>query len=164
MIQLSIKIVCLSTFSPSCLHHPGHTAGVQTTRTPLSLIPALNLPRLLCYLCPHGSVCACQCGGCCSHEAPGREQQGGTAGGDGGEEGERGAEGEGRGQPAPQHCIRGQRPGADIGHTQPGNRRGRSLVSIKERNGLEVTVTVMAVMISCGRCKWRKKRVPIETC
>lgn len=86
--------------------------------SPLPHLPALDLARLLRHLRPHGSVCACQRGRGRSDEAPGGQQQGGTAGGDGGEEGEGGEKRAGGGQSTAQHRVCGL--GLRAGRTCPG--------------------------------------------
>lgn len=100
--------------------HPGHVARVSPAGSPLPHLPSPDLSRLLCHLRPDCSVRAGQCGRGRSDEAPGGQQQGGAAGGDGGrgrEEGERG------GQPTPQHGFCGRRPGAKFGHTCAGDQQ-----------------------------------------
>lgn len=101
--------------------HPGHIARVSPTGTPLPHLPAPDLSCLFRHLRPDGSVCAGQRGCSCSDEAPGGQQQGGTAGGDGGEDGEGRNKGEGGGQPTSQYRVCGRRLGAKCGHTCPGN-------------------------------------------
>lgn len=134
---------------------------MSPTGSPLPLLPALYLPRLLRHLRPNGSIRAGQRGRSRSDEAPGGEQQGGSAGGDGGEEGERGAEGEGGGQPTPQHCIHGWRLGAKWGDTCPG--AWVRVSTCEDEKRVEVTITMTAVMISFGRCRLRMRSVPMAT-
>lgn len=129
-------------------------------------LPAPDLSRLLRHLRPDGSVRAGQRGCSCSDEAPGGEQQGGAAGGDGREEGERGEEGEGGGQPTPQHRIFERRPGAERGHTCSGNVPRCVCISarVEGERAWGVTITMTAVMISCGRWRLRMRSVPMATC
>lgn len=43
---------------------------------PLSLLPALGVPVVLCHLCAHGPVCAGERGGGCLDETSRGKQQG----------------------------------------------------------------------------------------
>lgn len=43
---------------------------------PLSLLPALGVPVVLCHLCAHGPVCAGERGGGCFDETSRGKQQG----------------------------------------------------------------------------------------
>lgn len=163
-IPLSIKSFlhfCIISLLFSYPRHPGHVARVSPAGTPLPHLPSPDLSHLLCHLRPNCPVRAGQRGRGRSDEAPGGQQQGGTAGGDGGEgreEGERG------GQPTPQHGDCGQRPGAERGHTRAGNRVRVHVSACVRGQGVEVTITVTAVIISCGRCRLRMRSVPMATC
>lgn len=98
----------------------GHTAGVSPSGSPLPHLPSLHLSYLLCHLRAHCSVRTSQCGRGRPHEAPGGQQQGGPAGGDGGESRD---ETEGGGQPTP-HCgICGWRLGVKHGSTCASNEK-----------------------------------------
>lgn len=139
----------------------GHAARVPPPGSPLPLLPAPDLPRLLRHLRPDGSVRAGQRGRGRADEAPGGEQQGGAAGGDGGEEGAGGAAGARGGQPAPQRRVSGRRRGAERRRTWPGACARVSACADGKR--AEVTMTMTAVMVSCGRCRLRMRRVPMAT-
>lgn len=51
-------------------------------------------------------------------------------------------------------------PNADT----PAQVTDRVHVHIVRENGVEVTITMTAVMISCGRCRLRMRSVPMATC
>lgn len=83
-----ISQACILTLVLPSFHHslskPTSSQGYLTRLQPrwpeLPQQPAVHLPTVLCQLCAHSPVCPHQCGGSCSHETSGWQQQGSPGG------------------------------------------------------------------------------------